>query len=71
MEDKEETSSVPVPEEFQKKAVELVNSCNSEESLSFISNLVYKKQDEIRMAKTKKGKKSVPSEYSLEEAPKD
>jgi hypothetical protein len=68
----ESHGNVSIPEAFQTQASALVSSCESDECLSFLQSLVYKRQDDLRskkMGSQKKGKISVPSEYSLTEKP--
>lgn len=70
-EDEKEDSSegVDIPEEFQIKCKELIASCKNKACLSYIRDAVYAKEEEIRNAKMKKGKKGTPSEYNMDAAP--
>jgi hypothetical protein len=67
----EQKGEAEVPEEFQREASELVGSVHNKLQLSYIRELIYRKETEINDAETKskkKGKK-VPQDYSLAEAP--
>lgn len=55
-----------IPEELQKEAIELIESCKTTQCTSYIRELCYKKDEELRK-KESKGKK--PSEFNMTEAP--
>lgn len=62
--------TVDIPEEFQKECHELVDSCDDDACLSYLSNLVYRKKDEMRKSEeSKKTKSKVPSAYDTAEMP--
>lgn len=53
-----------IPEELQKEAIELIESCKTTQCTSYIRELCYKKEEELRK-KENKGKK----DFSLDAAP--
>lgn len=64
--------TVDIPEEFQKECHELVDSCDDKACLSYLRDLVYRKEEEMRkseMDKKSKGKSKVPSAYDTAEMP--
>lgn len=57
-----------IPEELQKEAIELIESCKTTQCTSYIRELCYKKDEDLSK-KENKGKK--PSEFSTAGGPVD